>query len=69
LLKEVTPKVEINLPDLRKFWNCGVKVTIRFVADFDPKLASEKVLKLLEAKPTLVEKTTVETKIALKPSS
>jgi len=55
IVKDVTPKMPKlpELPDFRKLWNCGVKMTISSVADFNAKACYQKVAKLFEEKPAL----------------
>jgi hypothetical protein len=52
ILKDLPkPNLSLNLPDFGRLWNCGVKMTISGVADFDPNTCYQKMLKLFESKP------------------
>jgi hypothetical protein len=42
-VKQVQDKVEI--PDLKSYWNCGIRLTFRTIADFDPYQESKRFVK------------------------
>lgn len=42
-VKQVQDKVKI--PDVRSYWNCGVRMTFRTMADFDPSKEGKRFAK------------------------